>query len=144
MSGAERAVGAGEIRRRDEDGREPDDCDHGDEQGAGGIDDDPLPDNRVAQRAELQYAERQGEARRDEGAATASAVTTRRGATTMSTARIAGAATTAHASCSRLVTQRPQRGAVAGPELGEDPLVEDARDERDQHQIERDAELDRE
>src|SRR3989442_477644 len=76
--------------------------------------------------------------------ATASIVTTRRGARTTSPAMTAGTATTAQASCSRLVTQRPQCGAVAGAELGEDPLVEEAGDERDQHEIERDAELDRE
>ena len=54
----------------------------------------------------------------------------------------AGAASTAQASVSRLVTQAPQRRAVAGAELGEDPLVEDGRDERDERQVERDAELD--
>ena len=49
-------------------------------------------------------------------------------------ATAAGAAMTAHASCSRLVTQRPQRGGVACAELGEDPLVEHACDECDEQE----------
>ena len=50
----------------------------------------------------------------------------------------------AAASHSLGVTEAPQRRGVARSELGEDPLVEDARDEGDQQQVDRDADLDRE
>ena len=43
-----------------------------------------------------------------------------------------------------VVTEAPQRGGVAGAELGEDPLVEHACDEGDQQQVDGDADLDRE
>ena len=55
----------------------------------------------------------------------------------------AGSATAASASVSRLVTEALQHRRVAGAELGEDPLVEDDGDDRDQHEVEGDAELDR-
>src|SRR5581483_1719449 len=69
--------------------------------------------------------------------------TARAGTAAAASAVSAGAATTASASVSRLVTQAPERRRVAASELGEDPLVEDDRDERDQGQVEGDAELDR-
>ena len=60
----------------------------------------------------------------------------------MTAAVSAGAASAVQASVSRLLTEAPQRRAVAGAELGEDPLVEDGRDEDDEREVERDAQLD--
>src|SRR5205823_14128066 len=74
----------------------------------------------------------------------ATAVTRRRAVSITSAAVIAGTPTTPCASNSRLVTQSPQCCAVACSELREDPLVEHTGDQRDEHEIERDAELDRE
>jgi len=68
--------------------------------------------------------------------------TARRGATTVAAAASAGTATTRRARSSRLVTQAPQRRSVACAKLREDPFVEHHRDERDQRQVERNAELD--
>jgi hypothetical protein len=73
---------------------------------------------------------------------TATAVTRRRGASEMTTAVSAGAATTVQASVSRLITQAPERRAISRAELGEDPLVKHCRDEHDQRQVERHTELD--
>src|SRR5215204_4891007 len=73
----------------------------------------------------------------------ASPVTRPVGASRKSTAPSAGRAITANARSSRLVTQRPQGRAVGGAELREDPLVEDDRDHGDEHQVQGDAELDR-
>src|SRR4051794_12636895 len=69
--------------------------------------------------------------------------TTREGTIATVSAVSAGAPTTTRASTSRLVTETPQRGRVACAELGEDLLVEDAGDERDERQVERDSALDR-
>ena len=68
----------------------------------------------------------------------------RPGVAAAATMPASGATRTAVASHSLVVTEAPQRGGVAGAELGEDPLVEDARDEGDQQQVDGDAELDRE
>src|SRR5258708_6235516 len=54
-----------------------------------------------------------------------------RGTRASSTEVVTGAAITAIASVS-LVTQAPECRGVAGAELGEDPLMEDSRDEDDQ------------
>src|SRR5581483_9172638 len=67
----------------------------------------------------------------------------RRGAAAATAAVTAGSSATATASSSRLVTQAPQGGDVAGAELREDPLVEHDGDGRDQRQVAGDAQLDR-
>ena len=68
----------------------------------------------------------------------------RSGTTAAATIPSSGVTSTAAASHSLVVTEAPQRCGVAGTELGEDPLVEDAGDERDQQQVDGDADLDRE
>src|SRR6266540_266918 len=76
-------------------------------------------------------------------AASATTLTRRRGTTSTTAAVRAGTAIIAAASSSRLVTQRPQSGAIPRAELGKDPLVEHGGHERDENEVERDAELDR-
>src|SRR5829696_3292183 len=73
----------------------------------------------------------------------ASPVTRLLGASRKSTATSAGRAIRASARSSRLVTESSQGRAVGGAELREDPLVEDDGDHGDEHQVEGNAELDR-
>src|SRR5204863_7982316 len=70
--------------------------------------------------------------------------TSDRGATATATAASDGTTSNATARDCVLVTEAPQRGAVARSELREDSLVEDRRHEHDERQIEDDPELDRE
>ncbi len=136
---------AREVRGRDERAREPDDADHADEQPARRrrprATARPRSPGSASATPPARARRRPAAAARERGTACTSAPRHERERPQRASA---GAPTARTASDSRLVTQAPQRGGVAGAELGEDPLVEDGRDERDERQVERDAELDRE
>ena len=74
---------------------------------------------------------------------TAARASARSGTSAERTTPAAAVASTAIASHSRLATKAPEGRRVAGAELGEDPLVKDARDDGEQQQVDRDPDLDR-
>ena len=121
----------------------PTSTDHTDEQAGRSVDDDPLAHERLVRSRERDGCQPSAATELATPPATATGPTARRGARETSTAAAAGNATASNARSSRLVTEAPQSGRVSRAELDKDPLVEHTGDERDEQQVDGDADLDR-